>query len=179
MSYRSGERLPVEEITRLAHERGALVLLDAYQSAGTLPLDVGALDVDFLAAGTVKYLLGLPGLAFLYARRELVEDQPDGDGLVRGRRRLRDGRPSLRTGASRGALPVGHAARPERVRGARGPAARRGSRRRADRGVDRQLAQAFVDGVERPIVTPASRSAPSASSRRIPWPRSTGSRRTA
>ncbi len=73
VSYRTGERLPVEEITRLAHERGALVLLDAYQSAGTLPLDVSALDVDFLAAGTVKYLLGSAGLAFLYARRELVE----------------------------------------------------------------------------------------------------------
>jgi len=73
VSYRTGERLPVEEITRLAHERGALVLLDAYQSAGTLPLDVRALDVDFLAAGTVKYLLGSPGLAFLYARRALIE----------------------------------------------------------------------------------------------------------
>jgi selenocysteine lyase/cysteine desulfurase len=73
VSYRTGERLPVEEVTRLAHERGALVLLDAYQSAGTLPLDVRALDVDFLAAGTVKYLLGSAGLAFLYARRGLVD----------------------------------------------------------------------------------------------------------
>ena len=73
VSYRTGERLPVEEITRLAHERGALVFLDAYQSAGTIPLDVSALDVDFLAAGTVKYLLGSAGLAFLYARRALVE----------------------------------------------------------------------------------------------------------
>ena len=73
VSYRTGERLPVEEITRLAHEHGALVFLDAYQSAGTIPLDVGALDVDFLAAGTVKYLLGSAGLAFLYARRSLVE----------------------------------------------------------------------------------------------------------
>ena len=73
VSYRTGERLPVEEITRLAHERGALVLLDAYQSAGTIPLDVRALDVDFLAAGTVKYLLGSAGLAFFYARPSLVE----------------------------------------------------------------------------------------------------------
>ena len=73
VSYRTGERLPVEEITRLAHEHGALVFLDAYQSAGTIPLDVRALDVDFLAAGTVKYLLGSAGLAFLYARRSLVE----------------------------------------------------------------------------------------------------------
>jgi selenocysteine lyase/cysteine desulfurase len=73
VSYRTGERLPVEEIARLAHERGALVFLDAYQSAGTIPLDIGALDVDFLAAGTVKYLLGSAGLAFFYARRSLVE----------------------------------------------------------------------------------------------------------
>ena len=73
VSYRTGERLPVEEVTRLAHEHGALVLLDAYQSAGTIPLDVGALDVDFLAAGTVKYLLGSAGLAFLYARPSLVD----------------------------------------------------------------------------------------------------------
>ncbi len=73
VSYRTGERLPVDEVTRAAHEHGALVLLDAYQSAGALPLDVHVLDVDFLAAGTVKYLLGSPGLAFLYARRDLVE----------------------------------------------------------------------------------------------------------
>ena len=72
VGYRTGERLPVEEVARLARERGALVLLDAYQSAGTLPLDVAALDVDFLAAGTVKYLLGSAGLAFLYARREVA-----------------------------------------------------------------------------------------------------------
>jgi selenocysteine lyase/cysteine desulfurase len=74
VSYRTGERLPVEEATRVARERGALVLLDAYQTAGTLPLDVAALGVDFLVAGTVKYLLGSAGLAFLYARRELIGD---------------------------------------------------------------------------------------------------------
>jgi selenocysteine lyase/cysteine desulfurase len=72
VSYRTGERVPVEDVVRTAHARGALVLLDAYQSAGTLPLDVRALDVDFLAAGTVKYLLGSAGLAFLYARRKLI-----------------------------------------------------------------------------------------------------------
>ncbi len=74
VSYRTGALLPVEDVTSLAHEQGALVLLDAYQSAGTLPLDVHALGVDFLAAGTVKYLLGSAGLAFLYARRELIPD---------------------------------------------------------------------------------------------------------
>ncbi len=73
VSYRTGTMLDVERITRLAHDRGALVLLDAYQTAGAVPLDVKALDVDLLAAGTLKYLLGSAGLAFLYCRRELVE----------------------------------------------------------------------------------------------------------
>lgn len=71
--YRNGARLDVEKVTRLAHERGALVFLDAYQSAGSLPLDVRQLGVDFLAAGVLKYLLGSAGLAFLYARRDVIE----------------------------------------------------------------------------------------------------------
>jgi selenocysteine lyase/cysteine desulfurase len=73
VSYRSGSLLDAERIARLAHERGALVLLDAYQSVGSLPVDVRALDVDFLAAGVLKYLLGSAGLGFFYCRRELVE----------------------------------------------------------------------------------------------------------
>ncbi|MBD0347801.1 MAG: aminotransferase class V-fold PLP-dependent enzyme [Thermoleophilia bacterium] len=73
VSYRTGTMLDVERITQLAHERGALVLLDAYQTAGSVPIDVRALRVDLLAAGALKYLLGSAGLAFLYCRRELVE----------------------------------------------------------------------------------------------------------
>jgi selenocysteine lyase/cysteine desulfurase len=71
--FRNGSRLEVERLAELAHERGALLLLDAYQTAGSLPLDVRALDCDFLVAGVLKYLLGSAGLAFLYCRRELVE----------------------------------------------------------------------------------------------------------
>jgi selenocysteine lyase/cysteine desulfurase len=71
--YRTGALLDVEPVVRLAHERGALVLLDAYQSAGSLPLNVTELGVDFLAAGVLKYLLGSAGLGFLYARRDVVE----------------------------------------------------------------------------------------------------------
>jgi selenocysteine lyase/cysteine desulfurase len=79
--YRNGSRIDVEGVVELAHERGALVLLDSYQAAGAIPIDVRALDVDFLAAGTVKYLLGSAGLAFLYCRRELVERiQPTSTG---------------------------------------------------------------------------------------------------
>jgi selenocysteine lyase/cysteine desulfurase len=73
VSYRSGSLLDAERIARVAHERGAMVLLDAYQSVGSLPVDVRVLDVDFLAAGVLKYLLGSAGLGFLYCRRELVE----------------------------------------------------------------------------------------------------------
>jgi selenocysteine lyase/cysteine desulfurase len=71
--FRNGSRLDVEAIADIAHERGALVLLDAYQSAGSIPLDVRALDCDFLAGGALKYLLGSAGIAFFYCRRELVE----------------------------------------------------------------------------------------------------------
>ena len=49
------------------------MLLDAYQTIGSLPVDVRALGVDFLGAGVLKYLLGSAGLGFLYCRRELVE----------------------------------------------------------------------------------------------------------
>ncbi len=71
--FRNGGRLDVEAITRLAHERGALVLVDAYQAVGSLPIDVRAIGCDFLAAGVLKYLLGSAGLGFLFCRRELVQ----------------------------------------------------------------------------------------------------------
>jgi selenocysteine lyase/cysteine desulfurase len=71
--FRTGALLDVEPVVRLAHERGALVLLDAYQSVGSLPVDVRELGVDFLAAGVLKYLLGSAGLGFLYARRDVIE----------------------------------------------------------------------------------------------------------
>ena len=71
--YRTGAMHDVERVARLAHERGALVLLDAYQAVGSLPVDVQALEVDFLAAGVLKYLLGSAGLGFFYCRRGLAE----------------------------------------------------------------------------------------------------------
>ena len=71
--FRNGARLDVEGVVRLAHERGARVLLDAYQAVGAIPVDVRALGADFLVAGALKYLLGSAGLAFLYCRREHLE----------------------------------------------------------------------------------------------------------
>jgi kynureninase len=63
----------VESIVRRAHEVGAHVVLDAYQSVGTLPLDVTALGVDFAVGGSVKWLCGGPGAAWLYVRPDLAE----------------------------------------------------------------------------------------------------------
>jgi kynureninase len=69
--FQSGEIQDVAALARLAHARGALLFVDAYQSVGQLPVDVRALDVDFLVAGGLKWLLGGPGIAYLYVRREL------------------------------------------------------------------------------------------------------------
>jgi selenocysteine lyase/cysteine desulfurase len=73
VSFLNGFRSDLAAITRIAHDRGALVFLDGYQDCGTRPFDVRALGVDFFVTGTLKYLLGPPGLAFLYTRRELIE----------------------------------------------------------------------------------------------------------
>jgi selenocysteine lyase/cysteine desulfurase len=71
VSYQSGGMLPLHEVIAPAHARGAAVFVDAYQSLGTIPIDVQALGADFLASGTAKYLLGTPGIDFLYVRPEL------------------------------------------------------------------------------------------------------------
>ncbi len=68
--YFNGARQDVAAIVELAHRHGAMVLLDAYQSLGTLPIDVKALGVDFLVGGALKYLLGSSGLAWLYAAQD-------------------------------------------------------------------------------------------------------------
>ncbi|MCL4302365.1 MAG: aminotransferase class V-fold PLP-dependent enzyme [Anaerolineae bacterium] len=70
--YRNGSRLDVPAIVELAHRQGALVLLDSYQALGTFPIDVKALQVDFLTGGTLKYLLASAGLAYLYVRKDLI-----------------------------------------------------------------------------------------------------------
>jgi selenocysteine lyase/cysteine desulfurase len=71
--YRNGACIDVAGVVRLAHERGALVLLDSYQAVGSMPIDVHALGVDLLVAGALKYLLASAGLGFLYCRRDVVE----------------------------------------------------------------------------------------------------------
>ena len=73
VSFINGFRSDVAAVTRVAHERGAPVFLDGYQDCGTRPMDVKALDVDFYVTGALKYLLGPPGLAFLYVKRSVIE----------------------------------------------------------------------------------------------------------
>ncbi len=70
--YYNGFKQDLAAIVPVIHEQGSLVFLDAYQGIGTHPIDVKALDVDFLAAGNLKYLLGIPGVAFLYVKPGLT-----------------------------------------------------------------------------------------------------------
>ena len=72
--FMNGYRSRVSEIVPLAHAGGALVMLDDYQDCGTRPVNVKETGVDFYVTGTLKYLLGPPGLALLYVRRELIEN---------------------------------------------------------------------------------------------------------
>jgi len=70
--FKNGFRSEVDAITQTAHGCGAFVMLDDYQDCGTRPVNVKAMDLDFYLTGTLKYLLGPPGLAFLYVRKELI-----------------------------------------------------------------------------------------------------------
>lgn len=71
--YQTGALQDVRAIAEQAHTVGALVYVDAYQTLGTRPVDVRALGIDALASGTLKYLMGMPGIAFLYVAHELAE----------------------------------------------------------------------------------------------------------
>jgi kynureninase len=71
--FKSGEIQDVEAITRRAHEAGAHVVLDCYQSAGIVPFSVTELGVDFAVGGSVKWLCGGPGNGWLYVRPDLAE----------------------------------------------------------------------------------------------------------
>src|SRR5213596_3622333 len=70
--FTSGAIQDIKRVADAARQCGALSLVDAYQSVGQVPVDVRAADVDFLTAGGLKWLLGGPGIVFLYARAELA-----------------------------------------------------------------------------------------------------------
>jgi selenocysteine lyase/cysteine desulfurase len=71
--YVNGFLQDVARIAARARAAGALSFVDAYQTLGALPVDVRELGVDFLVAGTLKFLMGVSGIAFLYVRPEIVD----------------------------------------------------------------------------------------------------------
>jgi kynureninase len=70
--FTTGAIQDLHAVASAAHAKGAYCFIDAYQSAGQMPLDVHASGVDFLCSGGLKWLLGGPGITFLYARADLV-----------------------------------------------------------------------------------------------------------
>jgi selenocysteine lyase/cysteine desulfurase len=73
VSYSNGFRQDIAAIGQLARAQGALFFVDAYQSAGAMQIDVQRDGIDMLVCGGQKYLMGCPGIAFMYVRREVAE----------------------------------------------------------------------------------------------------------
>ena len=71
--YKSAFLQDARAITERAHQVGAMVILDTYQSAGTVPFSVKDLEVDFATGGSVKWLCGGPGAGYLYVRPDLID----------------------------------------------------------------------------------------------------------
>jgi len=85
--FRSSALLDVAPVIDAAHRHGAVVILDCYQATGAVPIDVRSLGVDFLIGGSVKWLCGGSGAAYLYAREDLIEKyQPTATGWFSDKR---------------------------------------------------------------------------------------------
>lgn len=72
VNFTSGYIQDIKALAEIAHRKGALLLVDAYQGVGQVPVDVKTTDVDFLLSGGLKWLLGGPGIVFMYVRPELI-----------------------------------------------------------------------------------------------------------
>jgi kynureninase len=70
--FTSGYIQDVRAVADIAHKHGAYILIDDYQGTGQVPIDVVKLDIDFLVTGTLKWLMGGPGLALVYIREGLI-----------------------------------------------------------------------------------------------------------
>jgi selenocysteine lyase/cysteine desulfurase len=66
--YRTGAMSDIKAISQLGHKHGIPVMVDAYQSAGSIPIDFDEVGADFLVGGFLKYMLGLPGIGFLLVK---------------------------------------------------------------------------------------------------------------
>ena len=82
VAFRSSFVQDLAAITRRAHEVGALIIADIYQSAGILPLNVSDLDVDFATGGSVKWLCGGPGAGYLYVSPKMMHLEPAATGWM-------------------------------------------------------------------------------------------------
>jgi selenocysteine lyase/cysteine desulfurase len=74
VQFSNGFRADLDELTPLIHDHGAQIIVDGIQSLGAIPLDVQKTNIDYLAAGGYKWLLGPLGTGFLYVREDLTED---------------------------------------------------------------------------------------------------------
>jgi len=74
VEYANGFRNNLKSLSRLAHEHGAFLVVDAIQSTGAIKVDVKQDDIDFLATACYKWLLGPSGIGFLYIKEELIEE---------------------------------------------------------------------------------------------------------
>lgn len=72
--FTSGQIQDVRAISRLAHDAGALSIVDGYQATGQIPVDPRALGADVYVTGPLKWMLGGPGIAFLWVREERIEE---------------------------------------------------------------------------------------------------------
>src|SRR6266481_5659320 len=70
--FTSGYIQDLRALADIAHKNGAYILIDDYQGTGQIPIDVKAMDIDFLVTGTLKWLVGGPGLALVYIREGLI-----------------------------------------------------------------------------------------------------------
>ena len=73
VEYMNGFRFDLKAVSEIAHKHGAYLAVDAIQSLGAFPVDVKHDNVDFLTASCYKWMLGPPGVGYLYVRKELVE----------------------------------------------------------------------------------------------------------
>lgn len=73
VSYNSGFRSDLKKISQIAHEKGALLVVDGIQAAGAVPINVDQDHIDILACGGFKWLFGMPGTGFLYVNKKAQE----------------------------------------------------------------------------------------------------------
>ena len=131
--YSTGYVQELEPIARAAHSVGALCLIDGYHGMGQIPIDPRAAGVDVYVAGPLKWMLGGPGLAYLWVREErIAELEPTHRLLVRGPRPVRVSTGAPGVPRRRGALRHGHAGGAHRLHGAGGRGDHRGGGDRAD-----------------------------------------------